>query len=234
MSSDEWLRRFNEEYAEDAVTSANDESDEEFAGSDTAGTVRVVLDSDGIAGSVVIPPDWDESMEPDELGRRVTEAFDDAIMRHVSAQADRIDFSEQPVVTHRADAEDAGGSPSSPVARQTVAEIQELAANFYRELDAYAAATRRALTTPTDGAGPNRTVVVSMSAGRITGMTIDADWAKHARYTEVSAEILAALQQAQREGDRVRAQQVPVPPSIARLRELVSDPQALVRQLGLA
>ncbi|TCO57086.1 hypothetical protein [Actinocrispum wychmicini] len=234
MSSDEWLRRFNEEYAEEAATSTNDGSDEQFAGADTAETVRVVLDSAGIAGSVVIPADWDESMTPDELGRRVTEAFDDATMRYVSAEADRIQFDEQPVVTHRADAQDAGGSPSSPVARQTVAEIQELAANFYRELDVYAAATKRALNTPTDGTGPNKTVVVHMSAGRITGITIDADWARSARYTEVSSEILSALQQAQREGDRARSQQVPVPPSIARLQELVSDPQAFVRQLGLA
>jgi hypothetical protein len=62
---------------------------------------------------------------------------------------------------------------------------------------------------------------------------VDTTWAAGARHTEIRAEALSAFKAAWRQATPDSAA-IALPPSIARLQELASDPQALSRQLGLS
>src|SRR3954471_17923674 len=163
MSGDDWLRHLNEEYAEEST--ANSGPEEQFTGVDSAGVIQLALDAKGVTKVVTVAPDWDQSLAPDELGQAAIQAFDIATARYTVTQTESLDLGSRSTAIPRADAEDAGGSPSSPVARRLVSEIQDLAANFYSELDSYVAMTKEALTAPTMGAGPDRMISVAMSAG---------------------------------------------------------------------
>jgi len=112
-----------------------------------------------------------------------------------------------------------------------VREILDLFDHFGTDLAAY---QRELLATsaPQQATGMNRRVTVTMSGGLVDSVEVDIRWAERSRYTEIATEALTAFSTAQQAAEQVRAA-VREPASLARLRELSSDPLALCRQLGL-
>jgi hypothetical protein len=68
--------------------------------------------------------------------------------------------------------------------------------------------------------GPNGRVTVTMTHGHVAEVTADPRWASHSRHTEIRAEALQAFQAAARELGKPDPAAVPLPSSLARLREL--------------
>jgi hypothetical protein len=194
--------------------------------------IAVTVDDRRRITGVTVAGDWRSHVAPRLLGDALRDAANEAIMDRVGPQIEAIDPQAEPVVVRR-DAPSADGDPTSPVAQSLVAEAMELFARFETELAQYVARLREVTTASGQGEGGGGDVVVTLTAGMVSAVTVDDRWAARVRHTEVAAEALAAFQAAQRAvPDPTTA--VTMPPSLARLAELAGDPQALSRQLGLS
>jgi hypothetical protein len=193
--------------------------------------VTVLVDERGVVTDVGIPAGWHRAMRPRELGPALLAAANTAIANRVAEQVELVDLDDPaPVFTTR-DAPSADGDPTSAVAEDLVTEVLDLFSRYDAELATYAAQVRAATTTTNRGESGSGRVVVMFASGQVSAVDIDTTWAAGARHTEIRSEVLSAFQAAQRQA---RSATIPLPPSIARLQELASDPQALSRQLGLA
>jgi hypothetical protein len=238
MSDDnDWRRRYTEQDLDEDVydrprrqptqpQSNRDEAEEPDG-------IRVFADTDGAVSDVVIPARWEDAVPARELGHVLREKANEAIAGRIQDQLEGLDIDAepQPVFAHR-DAPSAHGDPDSPVAQNLLAEVMDLFARVDSELATYADQVRQAAGTTFNGAGMNGRISVTMAYGQITGVTVDQNWLASARHTEVRAEALSAFQAAARQVTTTGAGSVRVPPALARLQELASDPDALSRQLG--
>ncbi len=238
---DDWRRRFTEQdvdeeedYRPRRTTPADRGLPQESAEEPAA--ITVLVDEQGAVSDVVIPAQWRDVVRPRDLGRVLLEAVNKAVVNRVTSQVEQLDLDapvERPVFSHR-DAPSAGGDPTSPVAESLVNEVLDLFSRFDAELEAYAAQVRQAATATNRGEGVNGRIVVTVAAGQISGVDVDVRWASAARHTEIRAEAMSAFQAAWRQAASRGSSGIPLPPSIARLQELASDPEALSRQLGLS
>jgi hypothetical protein len=238
---DDWRRRFTEQDVDEDEdyrprrTAPADRVVPQGNAEDPA-AITVVVDEQGAVSDVVIPAQWRDVVQPRNLGQVLLEAVNKTIINRVTSQVEQLDLdapAERPVFSHR-DAPSAGGDPTSPVAQNLVNEVRDLFSRFDAELEAYTAQMRQAATAMNRGEGVNGRIVVTVAAGRVAGVDVDVKWASAARHTEIRAEALSAFQAAWRQEASRGSGGIPLPPSIARLQELASDPEALSRQLGLS
>ncbi|MGH3934442.1 MAG: hypothetical protein ACRDS1_05610 [Pseudonocardiaceae bacterium] len=238
---DDWRRRFTEQDVDEAadhrplriipVDSALTQDSAE-----APAPITVLVDEQGAVSDVVIPARWREVVRPHDLGRALCEAANKAIANRVISQVERLDLdapAERPAFSHR-DAPSAGGDPTSPVAQSLVNEVLDVFTRFDAELEAYAAQVRQVATATNRGQGVGGRVFVTVTAGQVSSVDVDVRWASIARHTEIRAEATSAFQAVWRRAAARGSGGLPLPPSIARLRELASDPEALSRQLGLS
>ena len=238
----DWRRRFTaqdideeeEDYRSRRTTPADRGLPQESVVDPAA--VTVLVDERGVVSDVVISAQWRDVVAPRDLGRVLLEAVRKAIANRVTSQVEQLNQDaplERPVFSHR-DAPSAGGDPTSPVAESLVNEVLELFSRFDSELEAYAVQVRQAASATNRGEGVNGHIVVTVTAGQISGVDVDVRWASAARHTEIRAEAMSAFQAAWPQEASGSSGGIPLPPSIARLQELASDPEALSRQLGLS
>jgi hypothetical protein len=236
MSDDnDWRRRYTEQDLDDEVYDQPRRPPAQphpGRGEEPDG-IRVVVDAHGAVSDVVIPVRWEDAVSARELGDVLREKANEAIAGRIQDQLESVDLDAEPqaVFAHR-DAPSAHGDPDSPVAQNLLAEVMDLFARVDSELTAYAGQVRQAASATFNGAGMNGRISVTMAHGQITGVTVDQHWLAGARHTELRAESLSAFQAAARQVTTTGATSVPVPPALARLQELASDPDALSRQLG--
>ncbi len=202
--------------------------------------VTVLVDEQGVVSDVVIAEQWRDVVAPRDLGRVLLEAVNKAIANRITSQVEQLDLefdlggaAELPVRSHR-DAPSAGGDPTSPVAENLVNEVLELFSRFDAELETYAVQVRQAASATNRGEGVKGHIVVTVATGQVSGVDVDVRWASAARHTEIRAEAMSAFQATWPQGASRGSSGIPLPPSIARLQELASDPEALSRQLGLS
>jgi hypothetical protein len=195
--------------------------------------IRVLVDERGAVSDVIIPARWQDTVEARDLGQALREKANEAIANRIAVQLEDLDLDaeSQPVFAHR-DAPSAHGDPDSPVAQSLLTEVMDLFARIDTDLATYAAQMRQAATATYSGAGVNSRISVTMAHGQVTGVAVDQRWLHGARHTEIRAEALSAFQAAWRQVTTTGAGAVRVPPALARLQELASDPEALSRQLG--
>jgi hypothetical protein len=236
---DDWLRRFTQQDIEEDEGYRPRRTipvDRALASAEEPAAITVVVDERCAVSDVVIAAQWRDVVRPHDLGRVLLEATNKAILIQVASQVERLDPEgpvELPGFTQRA-APSAGGDPTSPVAESLVNEVLELFSRFDAELAAYTAHVRQAASGTTRGEGFNGRIVVTVAAGQVCGVDVDVKWASAARHTEIRAEAMSAFQAAWQQAASSDVREIPLPPSIARLQELASDPEALSRQLGLS
>lgn len=237
---DDWRRRFTQwdagedDYRPRRAARVPQSQPVESAGDGAA--IAVIVDERCVVSDVVILPRWRDAVHPRDLGQQLREAANKAIADQVAGQLEQFDLNApkmSPMFAYRR-APSAGGDPTSPVAESLVNEVLDLFSRFDAELDAYAAQTRQVATASNRGEGTNGRIIVTISAGQVSEVDVDDRWASVVGHTEISAEALSAFQAASRQAASRGANGIPVPPSIARLQELASDPDALCRQLGLS
>lgn len=237
-SQEDWRRGFAEPDLEEESpplrTAAPEPGNAAFEGSDDHGVIKVMVDESGAVADVVVPRTWRESIAPGELGRALLTAANNAQTRWLADMIEHIDLEPGMPVFSRADAVDAGGDPSSGVARSLVNEIRELFATFDRDLEVYREQLEKATNRTAEARGSNGRIQVAMTSGEVSRVTADTRWATSARYTEIRTEALGAFQAAGRQLAGADPSAVRPPASLARLQELAGDPAALCRQLGLS
>lgn len=201
-----------------------------YEGADDHGVVTVTVDGSGSVSDVVIPPTWRDTVAPDELGSALLTAANNAFLSRLADDLGHADLEQEP-----ASAPESDGNPSDEPVASMVIEVDDLIAQFDRDLGIYRDRLRAAADTATaTRRGINGRIEVTMGPGIVSAVTVDPRWAGHARYTEIRAEALAAFQAACRQAGTERPDAVPLPASLARIQELARDPRALSKQLGLS
>lgn len=205
-----------------------------FEGVAGPGVVKVVVDGSGAVVDVVLLPTWRERIGPGELGQALLAAANNALSGWLANVVEHLDLEPARPGVARADAVDAGGDPSSEVAWNLVNEIRELFATFDRDLERYRDQLEKVTSRAAEAHGGSGRIHVSMVPGQVSRVTADLRWATYARYTEVRAEALSAFRAAGRQLAEADPGSVPLPASLARLRDLAGDPTALSKELGLS
>jgi hypothetical protein len=195
--------------------------------------IAVVVDDNAAVSDVVIPARWQNTVQPQDLGRVLLERANEAIAGRVTEQVERFAVDSPAPVYARREAPSANGDPTSQVAEDLVAEVMQLFARYNGELEAYTARVQQAATATHQAEGGTGRIKVTLAGGQVSAVDVDAAWAAGARHNEIRSEALGAFQAAWRNAE-LGTTNIPFPPSIARLQELASDPQALSRQLGLS
>lgn len=197
--------------------------------------VVVTVDDEGRFSTVAVAKHWDERIDARALGDEVRDAANKALTDHMAVAVEQnlanFDPNAQPPAPHR-EAPSAGGDTSSDTAKDLVTEILDLFGQFDTQFTQFTASLQQVATGDHRGESAGRNVVVTLTRGQITAVQLEAQWAAGAAPTEIGAEVLAALQTAQRNAGDIK--DIALPPALARLQELGSDPEALSRQLGLS
>lgn len=203
----------------------------EFNGTDDTGAVTVTVDRAGLVTDVVLASGWRAKLRPEALDHAMSTAANQALTGRLAHE-----HSEPPpprTPTARQDARNAGGDPSSQVARDMVTEIAGLLADFPRDLELYRADLAAAAAATATARGALGKIEVRMSHGRVEAVTVDLRWLDSAENAAIRAEALCALTAAGRHLADADPRLLAPPASIARLWRLVGDRSALTRELGL-
>ncbi|WP_309115774.1 YbaB/EbfC family nucleoid-associated protein [Saccharothrix sp.] len=191
-----------------------------FVGRDAAGVVTVAVDETARVRQVTLDRGWREALDPRRLGAAVVEAANDATLRALVNQAERPPTTTTP--------------PTPPTDEPiTPAAAQQLLDAVHADLDAF---TRRlAGVVDRDVAVTSRGGHVHGTArtGRVLDLSVDPHWARRARDSEIGSElldVLAALHARSTPGELASG---PHSAAISELTALLSDPQTLLRRLGL-
>jgi hypothetical protein len=182
-------------------------------GTDDAHVITVSVDRSGAVSDVLVSPAWRDSVRPHALGQALLTAANNALIAHLTAEVERMDAAaaaERPA---------AGGAAPDWDMR----EVAELLNRFDRDLESYRGQLEAATHVDATASGPGGRVTVSMTPGRVTGVVADPRWATHTRYTEIRAEARAAFRAATHGLGSTDPSTVPIPSSLARLRELSDE-----------
>ncbi|HEU5475647.1 MAG TPA: hypothetical protein VFV67_33815 [Actinophytocola sp.] len=186
-----------------------------FEGVDDHGVITVTVDRSGRVADVVVPPTWrgGGALEPRELGHALCTAANNALLSQLADTLRRLDAG--PVAPKRT---------SLVPPEVSMSEVADLFNRFERDFETYRTRLEEALNVTGVGTGPNGRVTVTMEPGRVVEVTADPRWASHSRHTEIRAEALRAFRSAVAKLGNPDPNAVPLPPSLARLRELARGP----------
>ena len=230
------LQRNAKELA-DRFSAAANAGGPDFTGSDRSGMVSVTIQRDGMPVDVRLQPEWRNKLSSAALSAAIVEAFTNAITARLSAWGEAM---ARPSPAGEAEAGEPDWSSQvqlgDPTSRQSGAAIRDLL-DLLNEVDSrmsdYAASVEASATRSITGENSSRTVRVTMTAGALAAVAIDAEWlraARHDRIADAVAEALAAAHRAAQDG---RERILDELPAFRRLQHLTESPQTLLREIGL-
>lgn len=196
---------------------------EELTGSDPDGAVTVVVGPDAAVLEVRVDPNWRHAVDPRALHHSVLAAANNATMRALAAQVEA-----GPVVSPQPRVVPAAETPltSGDIRRLLDAVAMELSV----VTEQLAGVADRRITATSGG----RHVSAAALRGQVVDVGVDANWAASARPREIEAELFDVLGTLRRDGDTGElAARLQGGSAVAELNALASDPQALLRRIGL-
>lgn len=229
--SDQW--QFNEEdaWVEEERTPAGGNSPPEDAleGHDEDGIVTVYVTPDGQVLSTTLASNWKESVNPHELPQRIVAAANAATMRLLSRQLERTGLQESVEGTppKQAGPDEADGPPIS--VDDALRMIDAVSADLERFNERIAEVANQTVTV--DSAGGH--VQGTGQQGQVVDVSVDAAWAGRSRNGEIENEITDVLGSLRSQTSASELTNGPQSDSISQLMTLASNPQTLLRRLGL-
>ncbi|MDT8909568.1 hypothetical protein [Amycolatopsis sp. PS_44_ISF1] len=195
-----------------------------LSGTDPDRIVEVVVTPGAEVRSVRLEADWRSSVDPRALQSSVLAAANAATMRALDNSVANSAPAPPPAPV-------AGTPDQSPL---TAADVQRLVDSVSAELARFTERLSAVADRPAERESSGGHVSGSALRGQIQELTIDPLWAGSARPAEIESEVaqvLRALHSASTPSPDVVAG--PQGDAISEVLRLVSDPQALVRRLGL-
>lgn len=225
-----------------------DQSGVTGVGTDESGTVRLILDDVGRVQQVDIGHLWWREPGPDRLSEAILDAANRAVTDRMKAWSERVaeregrepaaDRPASPTCRERANDESVHLHTALPVTRDIwvedllrVSEVAKAAISESGDFrDRVAAQARQQVT----GRSRGDRVTVAMTGGQITGVEINQRWLQEQPSGQaLGSEVRAACRDAY---DRVAREEAAIlagSPALTELREIIADPAALLRRLGL-
>lgn len=200
---------------------------DQVEGTDEDHVVTVVADLAGQALAVRLAPAWAEH-DPTSLPQRVVTAANAAT---TAALARQLETPAEPEPEPPAVIEGAGPGGGDPFA--AINDVLRLMDEVSADLDSFQRRLAAATTGVTSADSSGRHVTVGIRDGQVIDVSIDPRWAAAVRSSEVESELLDALQRVQRMASPGELAHGPRSAAITELNNLVRNPQAMLRQLGL-
>ncbi|MEU4768874.1 YbaB/EbfC family nucleoid-associated protein [Actinosynnema sp. NPDC023794] len=193
-----------------------------LTGQDPNGVVTVAVNDEAEVQSVTIAARWRQSVDPRALGPAVAQAANAATVRALVEQAER-------------PAEPPPRQPPPPPSTERITPEQAL-----RLMDAvgadlarYAQRTVEVVDRPTTAESRGGHVRGTTHRGQVIGIEADPAWTHTARVTEMQQEFLEVLRNLHARTVPADVAQGPQSPAITELTALLSDPNTLLRRMGL-
>ncbi|WP_447006537.1 hypothetical protein ACRAKI_08700 [Saccharothrix isguenensis] len=192
-------------------------------GWDADRVVAVTVDDSADVLSVTLAAQWKQSVDPRSLGSAVTTAMNAATMQALVKQVERpaVEEPPTPTVSQRA------GS------RITLDEATLLMGAVKADLDRFMRQVAEVADRPVTAESRGGHVRGTAQRGQVLDVAVDPAWAHTARNSELEQEVLEVLWALRARSAPADLAQGPRSPAIAELTALVSDPNALLRRVGL-
>ncbi|MEU5847705.1 hypothetical protein [Saccharopolyspora shandongensis] len=201
-------------------------SDTDDAADSERPAVTVHVTDAGAVTSVVLAADWRRSVDPRELGAAVLSAFTTATIRVLENQVERAE--QAPSVS--AAGEPAGVPDTSPLGKDDVMRLVDaVSADLKGFTEQLSARVDRTVSVESSGGH----VRGSARRGQVLEVWIDSGWAASSRNSEIELELTEVLTQLSEQSSPGELAQGPRSRAIDELHALASDPQLLLRRVGL-
>lgn len=192
-------------------------------GTDPDGAITVTVTPEAEIVSVALAEDWKRRVDPRSLHLAVVTAANAATM---SALGRKLEMADPRAAAPRTAAQ----HDESPLSRQDVTRLLDAVT---ADLDAFTRQLSEAVDQPVTAESPGRNISGSAQRGQILRLAIDPAWASAARDAEIEVEVKAVLTELQAKSTPQDLAGGPRSPAIDELNALASDPQRLLRRLGL-
>ncbi|PSL52349.1 hypothetical protein B0I31_11321 [Saccharothrix carnea] len=191
-------------------------------GRDPDGVVTVAVNDLAEVQSVTIAGRWRQSVDPRALGSAVTQAANAATVQALAKQVER------PAEPKRAQ------PPPTPSLERITPEqalrlMDAVSADLARFTQRMTEVVDRPLTLESRGGHVRGTI----HRGHVLNLEVDPAWTHSARVTEMQQEFLEVLRNLRARSVPADLAQGPQSPAITELTALVSDPNTLLRRVGL-
>ncbi|MBB5808701.1 DNA-binding protein YbaB [Saccharothrix ecbatanensis] len=194
-----------------------------LAGRDPDGVVTVAVNDEAEVQSVTIAAQWRQSVDPRVLGSAVTQAANAAAMSALAKQVER------PAET----APQREMPPPQSHERITPEQALRLMAAVSADLAEFTQRMTEAVDRPLTVESRGGHVRGTIHRGQVLNLEIDPAWTHSARVTEMQQEFLEVLRNLRAQNVPADLAQGPQSPAITELTALVSDPDTLLRRVGL-
>ncbi|MFB9600836.1 hypothetical protein ACFFSW_34485 [Saccharothrix longispora] len=185
--------------------------------------MTVTVDDSADVLAVALAARWRQAVDPRSLGSAVTSAMNEATMRALAKQVERPVVVEPP----------APPAPQHDGSRITLAEATRLMDAVTADLERFTRQVSEVVDRPVTAESRGGHVRGTAQRGQVLDVAVDPGWAHAARDSELEqelVEVLRALRARSAPADLARG---PQSPAIAELTALVSDPNTLLRRVGL-
>ena len=195
---------------------------------DPEGVVTVYVIKTGEVRSVKLTDDWKTRTDPRRLSTHVVSAANAATMAATAAQAEIAQSA-----TIEPPREPAGGVAASDDSPITAAEALQLIDTVSADLEAFNRQVLAVAETVVSAESGGRHVQGTARQGQILEIVVDAGWCGTARNAEIESELTDVLKALRTKSSAAELARGPQSPAISQLQALASDPQRLLRRLGL-
>lgn len=234
VSDDRWI--FNDEHWEQAQYDDQDIGDtaegrtDVLTGRDTSGVVTVDVTVDGDVVAVHLASGWKGTVEPHSLNGAILAAANAATAQALSHKMEGFDpeaAATDPI------AQPGPAEPSADESRITAEDAMRLLDAVTADLNDFMRQVSAVTDQPARADSSGGHVMASGQRGQIMSVEVDQQWAGSARESEIEAEVTEALKRVNEKSSLGELANGPQSRNIAELNALVSDPQALMRRVGL-
>ncbi|MEV0697700.1 hypothetical protein AB0I53_07245 [Saccharopolyspora sp. NPDC050389] len=193
-------------------------------GQDPSGVVSVSSTFDAVVVSVALADNWRQVVDPRQLHVCVVAAANAATMLALGKKLESADLegTDQPQA--------APGSDDSPLSSQ---DITRLLDEVTADLNAFTQQLTAIADQTVTAESPGRNVSGTAQRGQILQLSLDPNWASAARKSEIETELASLLATLQSKSTPTDLAGGPRSRAIDELNDLASNPQLLLRRLGL-
>ncbi|MFD1146337.1 hypothetical protein [Saccharothrix hoggarensis] len=205
-----------------------DARDDLLTGRDPDGVVAVAVNDEAEVQSVTIAAGWKQAVDPRALGGAVVQAANAATVQALAKQAER------PTAPPPSPPPQSQPQPQSqPSERITPEDALRLIDAVNNDLDRYTQRMAEVVDRPTTAESRGGHVRGTARRGQVVALDADPAWTHTARVSEMQHEFLEVLRTLHARGVPADLAQGPRSSAIAELTALISDPNTLLRRVGL-
>lgn len=203
-------------------SSGEREQQDLLTGRDPNDVVTVAVNDLAEVQSVTVAAQWRQSVDPRALGSAVSQAANAATVQALAKQVERPTelAPDQP-------------PPPPPTERITSEQALRLMEAVNADLARYAQRMTEVVDRPTTVESRGGHVRGTAHRGHVLDLEVDPVWTNSARVTEMQQEFLEVLRALRARGVPADLARGPQSPAITELTALLSDPNALLRRVGL-